>query len=365
VVDAIVEWLSLKGDMQVMLPQNLEFLVSQQQYGNGKNLNKIFPVVCSTLAPDALASLVYSSYEIELVKNCQFWRRGLSDVYLIETLSDAYILRVSHNHWRAQSEIDFELEFLDFLKKQNLPVASPLKTKEKQLAIEIEAPEGKRYAALFPYAPGEIALGDLNHAQSFYLGEIVAKLHQASRNFQALAYRKPLNLEYLLDDSLQIIAPFLHERSPDLKYLLEVVTQIKYELIHLPTEAPYWVICWGDPHSGNVHITHDNQMTLFDFDQCGYGWRVFDIAKFWQVSMQSGLSKTIRQAFLDGYRSCEKITDDELNALQALTQTAYIWAWAIALNHAKVYENSKLDKSYFSQRLQRLKQLNCKDWQLF
>ncbi|WLT40042.1 hypothetical protein NON20_10690 [Synechocystis sp. B12] len=27
---------------------------------------------------------------------------------------------------------------------------------------------------------------------------------------------------------------------------------------------------------------------LFDFDQCGMGWRAFDIAKFLQVSMQSG-----------------------------------------------------------------------------
>lgn len=344
---------------------SLEMLLTEKQLRKVKNPKGVFPVVCSTLAPDALAALVYSCYDIELVKSCQFWHRGLSDIYLIETLCEPLILRVSHHHWRSQSEIDFELELLDFLVKRNIQVASPLRTKESKLSVEIDAIEGKRYAALFPYAPGEVALGDLNHTQSFLLGEKVAKLHQASRDFQTLAYRKPLDLKHLLDDSLQVIAPFLHDRKQDLQYLLEAIASIKARLNCLSTEAPYWVICWGDPHSGNVHITSDNRMTFFDFDQCGYGWRVFDIAKFWQVSLQTGLSRTIRQAFLDGYRSCEKIADLELESLQALTQAAFIWAWAIALNHAKIYDYSRLDKSYFSQRLERLKRLNCKDWQMF
>jgi Ser/Thr protein kinase RdoA (MazF antagonist) len=272
----------------------------ERQSWKTKQSNSTFPTVCSTLAPQALASLVYSCYDVEIVKSCRFWRRGLSDVYLVDTLSKPYILRVSHHHWRSKNETDFELELLEFLRQYQISVASPLRTKEGNLSIEIDAPEGKRYAALFHYAPGEIALGDLNHPQSFLLGEIVAKLHKASREFQTLAYRKPLNLEYLLDDSLQIIAPFFHHRPQDLRYLLDAIARIKRDLQNLPTEPPYWVVCWGDPHSGNVHIARDNQMTLFDFDQCGYGWRVFDIAKFWQVSLQSGLSRTVRQAFLDG-----------------------------------------------------------------
>ncbi|WP_175561044.1 phosphotransferase [Hydrococcus rivularis] len=360
----MVQMLNIGGETHVNLLSSLELLIPERQ-SKTKKLNSTFPTVCSTLAPGALASLVYSDYDVELIKNCLFWRRGLSDVYLVETLSKPYILRVSHHHWRSKNEIDFELELLEFLRDRQIPVASPLRTKEGNLSVEIDAPEGKRYAALFHYAPGEIALGDFNHTQSFLLGETVAKLHQATKGFRTVAYRQPLDLKHLLDDSLQIIAPFLHHRQQDLKYLLEAIALIKNQLSSLPAKSPYWVVCWGDPHSGNVHITRNNQMTLFDFDQCGYGWRVFDIAKFWQVGLQTGLSRTIRQAFLDGYRSYEKITDIELECLQALTQAAYIWAWAIALDHAKFYDYSRLDKSYFSQRLERFKQLNCKDWQLF
>lgn len=347
------------------LLSSIDSISTNGQAWSSKRLETTFPVVCSTLAPQALSSAVSNCYEIDIVKSCQFWHRGLSDVYLVETLSQPYILRVCHHHWRSKNEVDFELELLDFLHQRQIPVASPLQTKDGNLSFEIVAPEGKRYAALFHYALGEIAIGDLNHTQSFLLGETVAKLHQTTQEFQTLACRKLLNLEHLLDDSLQIIAPFLHQRPQDLKYLLKAIASIKERLNSLPTQAPYWVICWGDPHSGNVHITADNRMTLFDFDQCGYGWRVFDLAKFWQVSLQTGLSKTIRQAFLDGYRSCEKLIDVELEALQPLTQAAYIWAWAIALNHTKMYDYSKLDNLYFSQRLERLKRLDCKEWQLF
>ena len=56
----------------------------------------------------------------------------------------------------------------------------------------------------------------------------------------------------------------------------------------------------------NVHFTEDNQITLFDFDQCGYGWRVFDIAKFLQVSLSAGIKREIRDAFLAGYQQAQK-----------------------------------------------------------
>ncbi len=323
-----------------------------------------FPVVYSTLAPRALTALIERNFRLETITNCQFWHRGLSDVYLIETLGKSYILRVSHHHWRTQSEIQFELDLLTFLKNNEVPVSAPIKTKFGDLSIEINAPEGKRYAALFPFAPGNVPLGDLNTTQSFLLGQVVARLHQTGRDFTSLSSRKPLVLEYLLEESLQAIAPCL-PKNCQLGYLTEAIAHIREQLQGLPMEEPYWGVCWGDPHSGNVHFTEDNQMTLFDFDQCGYGWRAFDIGKFLQVSLQSGLSRKVRDAFLQGYQSVEPLTEIELACLQALTQTAYIWSWAIGLNTMKLHDYSRLDPFYFSHRLERLKCLRSADWQLF
>jgi len=256
-------------------------------------------------------------------------------VYLLETLTTPYILRVSHCHWRSKMEIDFELELLDYLDRSQVPVAAPIRTKNGDLSVEIKAPEGKRYAVLFPYAPGGIAIGDIDIEQAYHLGAIVANLHRVTADFQPLAYRHPLNLKYLLDDSLQIIAPFLHQRPSDLDCVLETIGEIEEETAKLPTESPYWSICWGDPHSGNVHITPDNQ------------------------------NRQVRHGFIQGYDETVPLTDGELSCLQYLTQAAYIWSWSISLNNLRLTDYSRLCANYFSSRLAILKRLRTQEWELF
>lgn len=325
----------------------------------------VLPVVYSTFDPNALKILISDHYAISPPLTCRLWHRGLSDIYLIETELASYILRISHKHWRNREDIAFELAFMAFLKQQNLPVAAPLLSKNGRYAIALQAPEGERYASLFPYAEGEVAIGDFNVMQSHRLGKILARIHQASHQFQPPAGRSPLDLPYLLHHSLQWIEPFIAPRSSDRQELLGTIAEIEQAVSPLPTIAPYWTICWGDPHSGNVHFTDDNQPTLFDFDQCGYGWRVFDLAKFLQVSLQAGLNRTVRDALIAGYQSIERLTEIELNCLQPLTQAAYIWSWSIHINSLSRNDHSRLSERYFSQRLDGLRHLRSQDWQLF
>ncbi len=325
----------------------------------------VFPVAYSTLDCKALKTQVLSLYSLGFVHNCQFWNRGLSDVYLIDALTARYVLRVSHAHWRTQSDIDFELEFLEFLSRQGLPVSRPLRTTYGELSVKIHAPEGLRYASVFTYAPGDIPLGDLSVVQAAQLGETVARLHEVAADFQTDAVRKPLDLSYLLDESFGIISTHMRSRPADLSDLRDIIAQIKRQVAALPQTAPYWSICWGDAHSGNVHFTPDNQLTLFDFDQCGYGWRAFEIAKFLQTSIRTGMARKVRDAFLSGYESVQKLTAKEVEAIQPLTQAAHLWSWRICLESALIHSSSCLDDYFFTKRLHQLKLLQTPEWQLF
>ncbi|MGI0492667.1 phosphotransferase enzyme family protein [Alkalinema pantanalense CENA528] len=323
----------------------------------------VFPVIYSTLACDALSDLVLSRYAIAPIQSCEFWHRGLSDIYVVETLDSQYVLRVSHNHWRSRAEINFELEFLDFLHGQRFPIAYPLRTIEGQLSVEIQAPEGPRYASLFIYAPGQVPLGDLNTTQGQNLGATVAKLHHTSLAFQPSGQPKVLDLNYLLDHSVAAIEPFLP--ADDRACLLDASARIHQQLQNYSRESPYWVVCWGDAHSGNAHFTSDTQMTLFDFDQCGYSWRSFEIAKFLKTALTAGTSRSIRQAFLAGYQSVQPLEPFELEAIRSLTQMAFIWSWAISLTHARWNNYCRLDDYYFHQRLEQLKMFRSNDCYLF
>jgi Ser/Thr protein kinase RdoA (MazF antagonist) len=197
------------------------------------------------------------------------------------------------------------------------------------------------------------------------MGQTLSQIHQISLIFNNKTPRQPLNLKYLLDDSLAIITPYLRHCQKDLVYLTDTINKIKQQLTCLKQISPLWTVCWGDPHSGNVHFTTDNQITLFDFDQCGYGWRVFDLAKFLQVSLSAGINRRVRDAFFEGYQTVTELTEAEMLSLQALTQMAHIWAWAISINATAIHNWSRLDDFYVKKRLNQLKRLASKEWQLF
>lgn len=325
----------------------------------------LFPVTYSTLSCGALTQQLLSQYEIGTVLSCEFWRRGLSDVYLVETQTSQYVLRVSHAHWRSQCEIGFELELLEFLNQTQIPVAYPLRTKDGELWIPIQAPEGDRYAALFIYAPGCIAIGDLNASQSYTLGKTVAELHRVTPKFESQFSRPDLTLDFLLSQSMQTILPFMSDHQYDRSNLVHTADQLMAELAKHPTDFPHWVMCWGDPHSGNVHFTRDDRLMMFDFDQCGYGWRAFEVAKFFQVAIRGGVSIQVRSAFLAGYQAVSPLENWELESLRAFTQVSHIWSWAIALTHAKVHDYCKLDYHFFNCRLEHLKRLRSPDCHLY
>ncbi len=328
-------------------------------------MQDLFPAVYTTLAPQALVELVLENYPLDCVSKCVLWNRGLSDVYLVECKGQAHILRISHHHWRSRSEIDFELRLLDFLHHNELPVAHPIPTRDNELFVTIPALEGDRYATLFSYAEGSVPLGDLDRPQAEIFGETLAKLHRAGQGFDGGNKPKVLNLEHLLDDSYSVIAPFLAHYPEELAFLKQKVSEISSELANLPTEPPYWGICWGDPHSGNSHFNAADEITVFDFDQCGYCWHAFDIAKFLQVSLNAGMSRYVRESFFAGYQSVSTLKQQELDVLQALTQTAHIWNWAINIQGAAMHCWSKLDRPYFRHRVETLKRLDSPNWRIF
>lgn len=289
------------------------------------------PVIHSIPSGEALIENVLCNYQIEKPLSCRLYKRGLNDTYLVETDRDRYILRVYRRGWRTLEAINFEVELLAFLHNHKMPVAYPLQSNSGSFTQAIEAPEGRRYATLFSYAPGRAVNEKLNSEQSRRLGEVLANIHVATDDFKSRFNRPALNYEYLLERSLNIIAPFFSDRADDLDDLQKQTEKIKMQLevLKLPLSAPVYGICMGDVHSGNAHFTETDEPTLFDFDQCGYGWRTFDIGKFMHVTYAWKMNSEIRKPFLDGYQTIRKLSEDELASIPIFTKVAHIWVMGI------------------------------------
>ncbi|WP_009633543.1 phosphotransferase [Synechocystis sp. PCC 7509] len=294
--------------------------------------SKFITVIHSIPSSGALEQSVLCHYQIDKLQSCRLLKRGLNDTYLIETEQKQYILRVYRHSWRTKEEIDFELELLNFLYKANVAVSYPLEKRTGGFITAIAAPEGTRYTALFSYAPGKVVDKKINSEQSRKLGETVATIHQATDNFKSSFNRPELNSEYLLDSSINAIAPLYKHRKNDIDYLYKQAENLKNNLIalDLPNCSPFYGICIGDVHAGNTHFNQLNQPTLFDFDQCGYGWRVFDIGKFINTAIVWKLESKIISSFLEGYQTIRQLNEIELRAIPMFTKIAHIWVMGIS-----------------------------------
>lgn len=326
------------------------------------------PVIHSIPSGEALIEHVLQHYPMGIRIDCRLYKRGLNDTYLVETEQDKYILRVYRRGWRTKQEIDFELELLAFLHEQNMPIAYPISRKDGNFTLELAAPEGNRYATVFSYAPGRAVNEKLNTRQSRRLGEVLATLHEKMDDFQSNFSRPALSDEYLLDYSMEAIESLFGYRHSDINYLQKQVEKAKARLaeLQLPSEAPSYGICVGDVHSGNAHFTELDEPTLFDFDQCGYGWRAFDIGKFMHVTHAWKIDTSIRKAFLDGYHAIRQLSAAELASIFVFTQVAHIWVMGINCQVAgEVVPYGHFTDEWFDSKLALLHQLDTSELDMY
>ena len=214
------------------------------------------------------------------IQNCSLIRRGFNDHYLTTVGQTKYIFRVYLNgkyYVDSPKAYQFELDLIDYLHKQTIPVAYPIPLNNGELLGWTSTALGERATALFPFAlGGEVAGESLTIEQSIELGKTVAALHVASNSFSSNHERYHLNLKYLVDEPLRLLEKDNSEQAQELLASLPPITELVDAVNNLSIDNDEYGIIHGDLHNGNMHF-HENQVTLFDFDHCAYGWRAYDL----------------------------------------------------------------------------------------
>lgn len=311
----------------------------------------------SQLSSESVAQLANSYYPLSGFRSCIYYVLGLHDNYLIQTEDNQYILRIYRNNWRSRDEICFELELLAYLGGHNAPVAAPIATSKGELCFFIDSPEGKRAAALFPYAPGTAPGNEITEQESALLGETIAGVHDSAQGFKTRYTRPLLDIPYLLDESIHAIEPFIEPTARS--YLRQLQIDIKNALPVIPQDAPYFGICIGDVNATNFHISADKRITLFDFDQCGYGNRAFEIGKYIASLKTDSAKQNIANAFVEGYQRKRKLTDEELGSIPLYEKIANIWVMAIHVYNAERIGYKWLEQAFWQRWLAKLQALDA------
>jgi len=311
----------------------------------------------SRISSDSLREIVINQYAVSNDINCNYFVTGLHDNYLVKDLNKKYLLRIYRNSWRNLDEIRFELELLLYINSKDSDhptVAAPLLSKKLDYCITIDCPDGIRYAALFPYIEGIAPQLDITESQSLLLGKTIATIHQQSIGFNTQYHRNRLDLDYLLDQSVNQILPMLSEKQK--LQLIEIQTELHYNIPQIPFENPSACFCSGDVNNTNFHI-NNNKITVFDFDQCGYGLRCFEIAKYYSSLLNlNDLDKlnNIQKSFLSGYQSVTELEPNELIAIPYFVCVSLIWVMAIHVDNINLIGSKYLDMSFWNRRMTNL-----------
>jgi Ser/Thr protein kinase RdoA (MazF antagonist) len=283
-----------------------------------------FPVVQSLLSPSALLEVVAAEYDVGRLLDCRLWIAGHADVYLVTTDRDRYVLRVYRTGWRTDDEIAYEIDALRHLTKKGVSVAVPVVRKDGAWFRTVEAPEGARQLALFTFARGRAAPGEAGFSEHF--GRGLAALHAATDDFRSSHARFRLDLAILLDRPLSRLAPLLAHRSEDWRYLVELAERLRRGVEAFTGARLDWGFCHGDAFGGNAHLDGE-VLTHFDFDDCGPGWRAYDLATYrWICAWRAGDAADARwQEFLSGYRERRPLAESELAAVPLFVAVREIW----------------------------------------
>ncbi len=129
-----------------------------------------------------------------------------------------------------------------------------------------------------------------------------------------------LDIDMLIHKSMDYIRAYRQWYSFDIDFLEDIAEKTSERISKTyPKNKPGYGICHGDFYPGNLRFDSENNPVLFDFDFCGYGWRMYDISVYINAFSlgwdEAGMKKRKRrkEAFIQGYRENIPLKDSEFD----------------------------------------------------
>lgn len=323
----------------------------------------LFPVTYSLLSRQALLAHIKDNYDFQEPIHLKYFLKGMNDTYIVETELSKYIFRVYRADRRNKSEIAFELDVLNYLNRNNVSVSIPIAKKDGTFVNDFLVIEGVKHGVMFSYAEGNEK--PIHSVEDSYLfGKSVAHIHKVTEDFRSEHTRGNLDLEYLIEKPLNIIKLHMEHRLEDYHFIYELILGLKEQLAMKIEEGLDWGICHGDLHGNtNVAFTDNGELTHYDFDICGYGWRSYDIAEFRLArEIHSGHNKDeverLWEAFLKGYRNVKDLSRHDVEVVSLFVVIRQLWLFSLCFTEAELIGVADFDNSFIDSKMEYFRKLN-------
>lgn len=247
------------------------------------------------------------------------------------------VLRISRPGYHTQSELNSEMKWLRQINEYTpLVVANPIKGVDGKNIQVVKGSDGKDYfCVICEYLPGE-APDENNEAkmvkQFSYLGETTAYLHRQTEIWNGTA--KLDRMEWNYDTIIGEHAAWgrwqdFPEMTEEAEKLLDQVARIIRKRLQRygKTENNYGLI-HADLRLANL-LLEDDQIKVIDFDDCGFGWHLHDLASALSFIEDKPIVPKLVNAWLDGYRKVLPFTDTDFEEIDTfiMMRRMQLTAW--------------------------------------
>ena len=261
-----------------------------------------------------------------------------------------YALRVNINSTRTIKNMMAEIEWVRHLNHTSgINTPTPIATLKDDFIVSAVHPESglTLFAVMYSWLEGEEIGDEPTLDQLHEVGKAIALLHQDSANY---VLSSQLELP-TFDDFFWSTEDFLFSEksklSPADKSLLQEAHDLVMEFTRDLYETSPVHIIHADVHGWNL-MWHEGKLSIFDFDDCGFGVEAQDIA----VALYYLDTPEQDQALLAGYTSVKPLPTYSENAMKALLLHRRL----LLLNYlyeTKNQEEKKLLPAYLEKSLER------------
>lgn len=287
-------------------------------------------IIYSTIAAEEVKLLATRHYNFLSPLTCTLYQRGYNDIYQISSSEQQFALRISPVNGRPLSAIMTELAVVNHIHAKGIEVALPVARADGGWITEIMAPEGLRKVIIFNWVNGSVPQYNLE-AHTRQLGRLLGRIHTALDDITQQSRYPTIEVNYLPKMSVDAIRIGMAPRADLLLELTELASRLEWRLNSALKDLTDWGLCHGDIKSYNAHVDGD-RCVLFDFEFCGWGCRLFDLASYRLHARFLGFEKQAWHPFIEEYLALRPDAESSLKHIGLFMCLRLLWG---AARHAE------------------------------
>jgi Ser/Thr protein kinase RdoA (MazF antagonist) len=229
-----------------------------------------------------------------------------------------FLLRI-YKLFRHSENLMPELLWLQALRREMpLSVPEPIPASDGSLVTHVSRARGSeaRRCVLLRWLPGGRKKADMNRANLSLAGSQVARLHRHCEQYgvpEGLVFPHEWGWDWVFGEAAPLWSKGESVYSPnEMDVFRATAERIRKDLQDLGAGSDVFGIIHRDLHPNNL-LFHDGKAYVIDFEVCGWGYYLFDMA----VALSSLENRApLQAAFIEGYRRERPLPESHWSYLQ-------------------------------------------------